>query len=166
MSARLVFLGIFLACAGLLGFGLYLQHAVDLEPCPLCIFQRYAFVLTGLIALVAFIHGPGRAAQAVYGVLVILAAGIGAGIAGRQTWLQHNPPNLFECAPDLEYMLDAFPLTKALPMIFKGEGDCAEVGWSFVGLSIAEWALIWFAAFLLAGLYVVLVRPRRSVFRA
>jgi len=166
MTARLVFLSIFLACAGLLGFGLYLQHALNLEPCPLCIFQRYAFVLTGVIALVAFIHGPGRSAQAVYGVLVILAAGAGAGIAGRQTWLQHNPPNMFECAPDLEYMLDAFPLTKVLPMIFKGEGDCAEAGWTFVGLSIAEWALAWFAAFLVAGLYVVLVRPRRSVFRA
>ena len=166
MSARRVFLFVFLACAGLLGFGLYLQHALGLEPCPLCILQRYAFIFTGAIALVAAIHGPGRVARVVYGVLTILAAGIGAGIAGRQTWLQHNPPNLFECAPDLEYMLEAFPLTKALPMIFKGEGDCAQAGWTFVGLSIAEWALVWFVAFLLAGLYVVLVRPRRSVFRA
>ncbi|MCC7546958.1 MAG: disulfide bond formation protein B [Burkholderiales bacterium] len=165
MPARIVFLLIFLACSGLLAFGLYLQHMVGLEPCPLCIFQRYAFVLTGLIALVAFIHGPGRTAQAVYGALTLLVAGGGAAIAGRQTWLQHNPPNIFECGPDLGYILDAFPLTKAVPMIFKGEGDCAEAGWTFAGLSIAEWALAWFAAFLIAGLYVVLVRPRRSVFR-
>jgi len=166
MPARLLFLAIFLVCAGLLGFGLYLQHALGLEPCPLCIFQRYAFVLIGLIALVAFLHGPGRTAQAVYGVLTIVAAGIGAGIAGRQTWLQYHPPDMFECAPDLAYMLDTFPLTKVLPMVFKGEGDCAKVEWTFAGLSIAEWALAWFAAFLVAGLYVALVRPRRSVFRA
>jgi len=166
MSARLVFLFIFLACAGLMGFGLYLQHALNLQPCPLCIFQRYAFVATGAIALVAAIHGPGRTGQAVYGVLTVLAAGTGAAIAGRQTWLQHNPPSIFECGPDLEYLLDSFPLTKVLPMIFRGEGDCANAGWTFVGLSIAEWALLWFAAFLLAGLYCLLVRPHRSVLRA
>lgn len=166
MPARLLFLAIFLVCAGLLGFGLYLQHALDLEPCPLCIFQRYAFVLIGLIALVAFLHGPGRTAQAVYGILTVIASAIGAGIAGRQTWLQYHPPNMFECAPDLAYMLDTFPLTKVLPMVFKGEGDCAKVEWTFAGLSIAEWALAWFAAFLVAGLYLALVRPRRSVFRA
>ena len=166
MSARLVFLFIFLACAGLMGFGLYLQHALNLQPCPLCIFQRYAFAATGAIALVAAIHGPGRTGQAVYGVLTVLAAGTGAAIAGRQTWLQHNPPSIFECGPDLEYLLDSFPLTKVLPMIFRGEGDCANAGWTFVGLSIAEWALLWFAAFLLAGLYCLLVRPHRSVFRA
>ncbi len=166
MPARIVFLVVFAVCASLLGFGLYLQHAIGLEPCPLCIFQRYAFMATGTIALVAFVHGPGRVAQAVYGLLTMLAAGTGAAIAGRQTWLQHNPPNMFECGPDLAYLLDAFPLTKALPMVFKGEGDCAKVDWTFLSLSIAEWALVWFALFLIAGLYVVLVRPRRSVFRA
>jgi len=165
MSARLVFLLVFLACAGLMGFGLYLQHALNLQPCPLCIFQRYAFVMTGAVALVAAIHGPGRTGQAVYGALTVLAAGTGAAIAGRQTWLQHNPPNIFECGPDLQYLLESFPLTKVLPMVFQGEGDCAKAGWSFIGLSIAEWALLWFAAFLLAGLYCLLVRPRRSVFR-
>jgi len=122
MSARLVFLFVFLACAGLMGFGLYLQHALNLQPCPLCIFQRYAFVATGAIALVAAIHGPGRTGQAVYGMLTVLAAGTGAAIAGRQTWLQHNPPSIFECGPDLAYLLDSFPLTKVLPMIFQGEG--------------------------------------------
>lgn len=166
MQARLVFLLIFLACAGLLGFGLYLQHVQNLEPCPLCIFQRYAFVVTGVIALLAAIHGPQRTGRVIYGTLIILATGIGAVIAGRQTWLQHNPPQVFDCGPDLGYMLDSFPLTQVLPKVFKGEGDCAEAGWTFLSLSIAEWALLWFLLFLLAGLYVLLVRPRRrSVFR-
>ena len=91
MQARLVFLLIFLACAGLLGFGLYLQHVQNLEPCPLCIFQRYAFVVTGVIALLAAIHGPQRTGRVIYGALIILATGIGAVIAGRQTWLQQPP---------------------------------------------------------------------------
>ena len=162
MSARALFALILAASAGLMAFGLYLQHAQHLEPCPLCILQRYAFVVTGVIALVAAVHAPARMGQAVYGALVALAAGIGAGIAGRQIWLQYNPPQVFDCGPDLGYMLDSFPLSQVLPKIFKGEGDCAEVVWQFLGLSIPEWALLWFFAFAAAGLYVALRRRPRA----
>jgi protein dithiol:quinone oxidoreductase len=154
MSARFVFAAIFLACAGLMAFGLYLQHAQNLEPCPLCILQRYAFVATGVVALAAALHGPRRAGQALYGVLVALSAGTGAAIAGRQIWLQYHPPQAFDCGPDLAYMLDSFPLSQVLPKIFKGEGDCAKVVWQFLGLSIPEWALAWFVALVAAGLYL------------
>ena len=160
-SSRQVFLLIFLACLGLMGFGLYLQHVQNLEPCPLCILQRYAFVATGAIALLAAAHGPGRIGQAIYVLFVILSAGAGAVVAGRQTWLQHNPPQALDCGPDLAYMLDAFPLSQALPKIFKGEGDCAKVVWKFLGLSIPEWALAWFALFVLAGLYILFFGERR-----
>ncbi|HZP87107.1 MAG TPA: disulfide bond formation protein B [Burkholderiales bacterium] len=163
MSRRLIFFTVFAACAGLMGFGLYLQHVEHLEPCPLCIFQRYAFVATGAIALVATLHGPGRWGQVVYGALLAVSAGIGAAIAGRQTWLQHNPPQVFDCGPDLGYMLDSFPLTQVLPKVFKGEGDCASAGWKFLNLSIAEWALLWFLAFIAVGLYLAVTRLRSAV---
>jgi protein dithiol:quinone oxidoreductase len=162
MSARLVFTAIFLACAALMAFGLYLQHVQNLEPCPLCILQRYAFVATGLVALVAAVHGPGRVGQALYGTLVVLAAGTGAAIAGRQAWLQYNPPDVFDCGPDLGYMLDSFPLSQVLPRVFKGEGDCGKVVWQFLGLSIPEWALAWFVALIAAGLYLVFLRRRTA----
>jgi len=158
ISSRLVFLAIFLACAGLMGFGLYLQHVQNLEPCPLCIFQRYAFVLTGLIALLAAVHGAGTLGRSIYAALTVLAAGTGAAIAGRQIWLQHNPPTAYDCGPDLSYMLDAFPLSQVLPKVFQGEGDCSKVVWRFLGLSIPEWALVWFALFIVAAVYVVVVR--------
>ena len=161
-APRWAFLAIFLACAGLMGFGLYLQHVQNLEPCPLCILQRYAYIAVGVIALVAALHGPGRVAQAIYGLLIVLAAGTGAGIAARQTWLQHNPPKVLDCGPDLAYMLDAFPLAQVLPKIFKGEGDCAKVTWTFLGLSIAEWALVWFVLLVLAGLYLLFARRPRA----
>ncbi len=158
ISSRWAFLAIFLTCAALMGFGMYLQEVRHLEPCPLCILQRYAFIAVGVIALVAAVHGPGRIGQAVYGLLVALTAGAGAGIAVRQTWIQHNPPTVLDCGPDLAYMLESFPLSQALPKIFKGEGDCSKVSWSFLGLSIAEWALVWFVLFVLAGLYLLIVR--------
>jgi disulfide bond formation protein DsbB len=137
---------------------LYLQHGENLEPCPLCILQRYAFVAIGLIALVGTLHGPARIGQRVYGALIAAFAGVGAAIAGRQTWLQHNPPTVLDCGPDLGYMLDAFPLSQVLPKLFRGEGDCAKVVWQFLGLSIPEWALVWFAILFCGALYAIFAR--------
>jgi protein dithiol:quinone oxidoreductase len=165
LRPRAIYLAIFLACLALMGFGLYLQHVEHLEPCPLCILQRYAFVVAGLIALIAAIHAPRKTGACIYSTLLALSAGTGAVIAGRQTWLQHNPPQVLDCGPDLAYMLDSLPLTQILPKVFKGEGDCAKVVWKFLGLSIPEWALVWFALFIVAAVLAAVLTarsPRRN----
>ncbi|HTO44183.1 MAG TPA: disulfide bond formation protein B [Burkholderiales bacterium] len=164
LRPRWIYAAIFLSCAGLMAFGLYLQHVERLEPCPLCILQRYAFVVTGSIALVAAIHGAGRIGTWIYSALVSLSAIAGAALAARQTWLQHNPPNALDCGPDLAYMLESMPFAQVLPKVFKGEGDCAKVVWQFLGLSIPEWALVWFVLFVIvAALCPALSRrPRRA----
>ncbi len=159
---RLIYTIIFLACAGLMAFGLYLQHAENLEPCPLCIFQRYAFIATGVVALLAALHNPARVGQWVYGIALIAASGAGAVVAARQSWLQHNPPRILDCGPDLAYMLNSFPLAQVLPKVFKGEGDCATVTWTFLGLSIPEWALLWFAVLIVAAVATMMFGRRRS----
>jgi disulfide bond formation protein DsbB len=140
-------------CAGLLGFGYYLQFFAGQVPCPLCIFQRFAYLAVGFVALVAAVHGPAGRVRLVYDAGILLAAVTGAGIAARQVWLQHLPPDQVpECGPGLDYMLDVFPLTETLRMVFTGSGECAEVGWQFLSLSIAEWSLLWFLAFIVAAL--------------
>lgn len=160
VTNRILFLGVFLVCLGLLAFGLYLQHAVHLDPCPLCILQRVAFIVIGVVALAAVIHRPGRRGWTVYGSLLTLVSVVGGGIAAWQVYLQHLPKNLVpQCGPGLDYMLEALPLSKILPMIFKGSGECAEVTWTFLGLSIAEWALGWFVLFAVAGV-VAFIRRR------
>jgi disulfide bond formation protein DsbB len=145
---------VFAICAVLLGYGLYLQHAQGLEPCPMCVLQRYAFAAIGLIALVAALHNPARSGVRAYSLLLGLAALAGGGVAARQTWLQHNPPAIADCGPGLEFMVGSFPLAEALPMIFRGSGDCSKVDWTFLGLSIAEWALVWFVIFLITTVVV------------
>ena len=160
LRARLIYLVIFLACAGLMGFGLYLQHVENLEPCPLCILQRYAFIATGLVALIAAIHGPARLGRWLYSALIVVASGSGAIVAGRQSWLQHYPPKVLDCGPDLAYMIDSFPIAQVLPKVFKGEGDCAKVAWKFLGLSIPEWALVWFALFIIGAVLALTRRGR------
>lgn len=159
INNRRLFLAIFLVCAALLGFGLYLQHVVHLEPCPLCILQRIAFIAVGATALVAVMHNPQRRGWAVYGGLLSFFSLLGGGVAAWQVHLQHLPPDQVpECGPGLDYMLEAMPLTKILPMIFKGSGECAEVTWTFLNLSIAQWALGWFVLFFLAGVTAVFRR--------
>ncbi len=164
MKARPTFLFIFLCCLGLLGFGLYLQHGKGLEPCPLCIMQRYAFIAVGLTALLAALHVPRPAGLRLYAAGMMLLALAGAALAGRHVWLEHLPKSQVpSCGPGLDFILESFPLSKALPMIFKGSGECAEVLWRFAGLSISEWALIWFALFFLLGLGLLFSHRKASV---
>jgi len=160
MLARLPFRALaftlFSICAGMLAFGLYLQHVKGIEPCPMCAMQRYALAACGLIGLVAGLHNPRRGGRLGYSVLLSLPALAGAGVAARQSWMQWYPPAVSECGPGLEYMLESFPLNAALPMIFRGAGDCSVVDWTFLGLSIANWSFLAFAAMLVCvALYLL-----------
>ena len=80
-----------------------------------------------------------------FAVLLALAALAGAAVAARHVYLQNLPPDQVpECGPGLDYMLDVFPLGETLSMVFTGSGECAEVTWRFLGLSMPTWVLIWF----------------------
>lgn len=148
LHPRLGYLAGFLACAGMIGFALYLQHFQGQEPCPLCILQRITWVALGGIFFIAALHGPARVGAIVYGVLLFLVAGIGTGIAGRHVWLQHLPKDRVPaCGPDLDFMLQQFPVSEILRKVLSGTGECAETGWTFLGLSIAGWSLLWFVLF-------------------
>ncbi len=137
-----------LACVGLLAFGLYLQHVVGLEPCPMCIVQRYALIL---VAVFAGLAGAGRAKgwRIAFGALAGLSAVGGAFVAARQSFLQWYPPEFPSCGRDLYGMIETFPLKRAIPMIFRGGGDCTQVDWTFLGLSIANWSFVCFALIVL-----------------
>lgn len=162
MTARAGYTAGFLICAALLGFALYLQYVEHQDPCPLCILQRVAFIAMMAVFLIAALHGPARRGAIVYSTLVFIIAAIGAAIAGRQVWLQHLPADRVPaCGPGLDYMLESFPLMKALEKIFAGSGECAEAGWRFLGLTIAGWSLVWFVV-LGAFAVVIAVRARDS----
>jgi disulfide bond formation protein DsbB len=160
MSQRLLFAAPALACAGLLSFGYYLQYFEGQDPCPLCMVQRGFFYLVLATFLVAAVHLPRRTGARIYCGAGFLAALGGAGVAARHVWLQHLPPDKVPaCGPDLLYMIENLPLSRTLEKIFMGSGQCAEAGWRFLGLSIAEWSLAWFAA--LAG-YALWLAARRA----
>lgn len=140
------------AVAALLGYALYTQYVDGLDPCPLCITQRGFYLLAALFALAAAIQHPGRTGRIVYSALIALSALGGAAVAGRQVWLQHLPPDQVPaCGPSLEYMLEQFPLAETLSVLFRGDGNCAEVVWQFLGLSMPEWSLLCFIALIAAA---------------
>lgn len=145
-SFRAWFLLGFLACAGLLGYAFYLQLYEGLEPCPLCIFQRVGFAALGLVFLVGGLHAPkGAGGRRTYGVLALLAALGGIAVAGNHVRLQHLPPDQVPaCGPGLDYMLDAMPISGVIRKVMTGSGECANVDWAFLGLSMPAWSLLCF----------------------
>lgn len=153
---------ILLVVIGLMSYGLYTQYYLYLQPCPLCMTQRLFYCLIGAFAFVAFIHNGGVNSHRVYASLMSLSALGGIGAAGRQVWMQYLPADeVPACGPSLEYMLDTFPFAEAMKMLILGDGNCAEVIWTFLGFSMGEWSLACFIGLLAASLWQLL-RPKQS----
>ena len=159
-SFRVRFLLGFLACAALIGFAIYSQHRWYLNPCPLCIFQRIAFAALGVVFLLGGLFAPrGIVGRRAWGVVALIPALAGIGIAGRQVWLTHLPPDQVPaCGPPLDFMMEASPLADVIRQVLTGSGECAKVDWTFLGMSMPAWSLTWF---LLLSLWIVLAAFRK-----
>ena len=159
INPRWIYLFVLLSCAGLLGYALYAQHVDGLRPCPLCITQRAFFALAGFFALMGLIFNPVHLGRYVANGLMLLSCIGGGAVAYRQVWLQGLPPDQVPaCGPGLNYMLDVFPLQSVIQEVLAGSGECAEMDWSFLGLSLPAWSLVVFSGLLLVAL-VQLFRP-------
>lgn len=158
-SFRAQFLAGAAICAALIGFAVFSQLQWGLEPCPLCIFQRIAFAALGVLLLLGGLHAPrSRAGRGAYGVLGFVAAAIGAGIAGRHVWIQLFPPEIPACGPPLDFLRQTLSTTSLIRKVLTGTGDCGNVDWTFLGLSMPAWSLLWFV---LLGAWVLHAAFRR-----
>ena len=147
----------------MLAFGIYLQVVVGLVPCPMCIVQRYALILVFVVAILGSL-AQRRGLRVTAFIAMGVAAAFGAFVAARQTWLQWCPPEIVSCGRDFYGMIENLPIKRALPMIFAGSGDCTKIDWTFLGLSIANWAFLFFAAVIgIALLMLVQAIKSRSV---
>ena len=149
------------ACVALLAFGMYLQHVQGLEPCPMCIVQRYALVLVAVCTGLASLRGS-KGWWMSLGILALAASGFGAFVAARQTWLQWYPPEFASCGRDFYGMIENYPVSRAIPMIFRGSGDCTAVDWTFLGGSIANWSFVCFVGFAAVLLVLLLKGGKRA----
>ncbi len=143
-----------------MGIALFMEHAMGLEPCPLCILQRVTVIVTGLVTLVAALHHPGVRGIRVYAIGAILAAVLGAALAVRQLWLQSLPKDQVPaCGPGLDYLMEVLPLTEVLNMILTGDGSCAEIAWTLFGISIPGWTLVGLIGLIAINVFQI-VRPK------
>ena len=133
----------FAVCAALLGYALYSEHVLGLDPCPLCILQRIAVFTTALA----------------WGTIIALVAAVGAAIAARHVWITAQPPGtVAECGASLDYMLEVLPLKEVLAKVLTGSGECGKIDWRFLGLSMPAWVLVWMLVLGAWGLFVNLRR--------
>ncbi|MEO5559785.1 MAG: disulfide bond formation protein B [Dokdonella sp.] len=135
-----------IACFALLAYAIFEQFQMGIEPCPKCIFQRIAFIAMAIFFLTGALHGPGVLGRRIYGLLVAIAAAIGAVIAVRHLYVQLSPhdPLMEGCGPGLNYLLDSFPIAEAVKKAFMASGDCGEINWTLLGITMPGWSLIWF----------------------
>ena len=160
LSRRPINFAGFLICAGLIAYALYAQFHLGLDPCPLCIFQRIGIAALGLVFLIAALHNPRGAGRRVYAVFVAIAALATVAVAARQVYLQHLPPGAIpSCGAPLSMMLKFMPLTTVIRKVLTGSGECGIVNWTFLGLAMPAWVLIWAALLGAAG---VVANTRRS----
>jgi len=161
LASRWLYLAGALVIAALFGAALYLQYVLHHEPCPLCMIQRFVFIVLGGLFFIAALHNPKRLGAKIYGVLIALTALGGIGVAGRHIWIQNLPKDeVPACGPGLNYMLENFPMSEVLQELMHGSGECAEKGWTFLTLTIPELSLIWYV---LLGAWAVLIALRKSV---
>ena len=162
LNKRTLYLIGFIDCLLLISYALYSEYVLGLEPCPLCVFQRIAVILVGFIflALAAFVPRT-SIAKIIASILITITSLSGVIIAGRHVWLQNLPPDKVPgCGPGLDFMVSTFPLSEVFEMVFTGSGECANVDWSFLSLSMPAWVMILLA---LIGYYGVWITYKRDV---
>lgn len=152
-SSRLSYIAAFAVCVAVVAVALSLQYIQGVEPCPLCMIQRVLVIAIGLVSLAAAIHAPAFVGRRAYGATVALVALLGAAVAMRHLWLQSLPSEQVPaCGPGLEYILEHFPWDRALKLVILGSGECSEVLWTFLGLSLPAWTLMAFMGLFAFGL--------------
>lgn len=161
LGSRAAYFAGFAASFGLVGLALFLQVQYNLDPCPLCISQRIAFMALGVLFLIAGLHNPAGLWRKIHGVLQLAAAATGAGIALRHMWIQAHPEEVMaECGAGFDYIIESFPLQRALELIFKGTGECSAIDWTLLGLTIPQQSLIAFVGIALYALALMFARKR------
>ena len=146
----------FLFCCALMTYALYAQYVLNLEPCPLCIFQRLAVIAMGIIFLFCSIFEPkSKVPTLLASILFTVSSSTGIAVASRHVWLQNLPSDQVPgCGPGLDFMLSTFPLAEVLEMVFSGSGECANVDWSFLSLSMPAWVIISLSVMLIYAIWI------------
>jgi disulfide bond formation protein DsbB len=155
--SRSLFFMAFIAGALALGVSYYLEYAVGLKPCGLCLLQRICLALLTGVCLMASIHGPGRFGTFLYWLLGLCCSLAGTITAWRQVLLQNDQVHqLSSCIPNLADLFATTPWVFVVQQMFKGTAECTHISWTLFDLSIPEWSLLFFVAMTILGVFQLL----------
>jgi disulfide bond formation protein DsbB len=150
----------FLACAGLILYAYHVQYDLNIEPCPLCIFQRVGIIAMGFVFLIAGLHHPKGWGRHVYAVLIGVAALATIGVAADHLYVQSLPAGAVpSCGAPLGMLFKFQPWMEVIKRVLTGSGECQEVNWTFLGLAMPAWVLICALALGVGGVLANIRRP-------
>ena len=155
MQSRTLLLAIAAAALSLIGVALYLQHGLDMLPCPLCVIQRYLFLTIAIVCLIGALARKPRLGAG----LGLLAALGGLGVAGKHLYVLAHPG--LSCGIDpMETALNKIPTATLLPGLFRADGLCEAAQETVFGLNVPQWSAVWFTILTLALLWTLVRRAR------
>lgn len=158
---RYIILINFVICVVLGGVSFYYNAVESVPLCPLCSVQLVCYYIIGVVSLIRFVYIPERASRYAYAVFLIIFSVIGIVFGSRQLWMQHLPNQAsLPCSPDIIDELGHFG--HFLGSIFRVYNDCAMVNWSFIGMSMVTWSIIFFAILILSAIVLIFVSPQRE----
>jgi disulfide bond formation protein DsbB len=154
-SSRNALLLIAAVSIALVGAALYLQHAKDMLPCPLCVIQRYLFLGVAVFSLIGACANKIKA----LGTLALLCALGGLGAVAKHLYVLAHPG--FSCGIDpMETALNKIPTATLVPWLFRADGLCEAAQDTVLGLNVPQWSAVWFAILTLSLVWVLARRAR------
>jgi protein dithiol:quinone oxidoreductase len=158
-SSRNLLLAIAAVSLALIGAALYLQHAMGLQPCPLCVIQRYLYLGIAFFSLIgAWVGKNANRIKAGAGLALLCALG-GLGVVGKHLYVLAHPG--FSCGIDpMETTLNKIPTATLLPSVFRADGLCEAAQETVFGLNVPQWSAVWFVILTLALIWVLVRRAR------
>ena len=157
---------LFFICHELIVAAYYFEYYMGLMPCPLCMVSRLWVVVLGSLFLLAALHNPTGIFKKIYHSLMSLIAGLGIATSAHHLYLQSLPASdVPNCGPGLEHMLNTLPFTEVLSQLLQGSGECAEVSWMFMGLSMPGWMLVIYSGLFVLCLFPLFEKDRQYQFK-
>lgn len=163
LSARRFHGLVSLLAFALLAVAFYMEYQMGLEPCPLCMLQRIVFLCVGLVSLTSALTNS-QAARRFLSWIVVALSLIGGALAIRHLYLQQLPEDqLPACLPGLSYMFDVFPWQDIMQAMIMGTGECGDVVWTFLSISIPGWTLVAFAVMAVINIIIALQAKKKTI---
>lgn len=129
-------------------FSYGLEYFFQLNPCPLCIMQRFATLIIAWLSLLYFV-AESWSKRLSFWILLWFFIALGFCSALRQLWLQlFVVSDSSLCMPGFEELMRFFSWGTVIKMLFWGSNDCSTISWTFMGMPMSVWSLGYFICIL------------------